>query len=129
MLPTIGLTLMAHVPCCLPTLLLAIGGAAASGAASGLAWVHVLDPFRPYLTAFSFVTLAVAFWAAYRPVDSCACPVHSNPDHVLERRIKIGTVWAIAVAVLALTFFVRHVEPSEPKNGGSSASQPQTGRL
>jgi hypothetical protein len=123
-LPTIGLTLVAHIPCCLPTLLLAIGGAASSALASRLAWVHAFDAYRPFFFGLSLITLGIAFWAAYRPVDHCACEEHNAHDHKVERRIKIGTVWGILCLVILINLAAIRFDP----DSHAATAAPVTGR-
>ena len=91
---------LAHVPCCLPPLLIGLGGAATSG----LSWVHSLDPFRPWLIGIGLAQLAWGFWVAYRPASSCSCASHTRHDHIVERRIKIGVILVMAVLVVVPAF-------------------------
>lgn len=97
--------LLAHIPCCLPQILLGVG----SAASSGLTWLHRLDPYRPLLIGLSLCTMAYGFWQAYRPVTACACETHSAHDYAMERRVKIGVMWFVAVLVLFLNL-IPHVD-------------------
>lgn len=96
--------LLAHVPCCLPPLLIGLGGAATSG----LSWLHALDPYRPWLIGLGLAQLAWGFWVAHQPVKSCACAAHAHHDYVVERRIKIGAMWVMAILVVGLAL-IPHV--------------------
>lgn len=97
--------LLAHIPCCLPQILLGIG----SAASSSLTWLHWLDPYRPIFIGFSLCTLAYGFWQAYRPVTACACETHTPHDYVVERRVKIAVMWSVAVLVFFLNL-IPHVD-------------------
>lgn len=89
--------LVAHIPCCGPSLFLAFGGVAAAGS-----FHEALEPWRPWLLGLSFVQLGFAFRFAYRQPK---CATDCTHNHIAERRTRIGVTWAIAALVLAVTFW------------------------
>jgi len=97
--------LLAHIPCCLPQILLGVG----SAATSGLTWLHRLDPYRPFLIFLSLCTMVYGFRQAYRPITACSCEEHSAHDYAVERRVKIGVMWGVAALVVVLNL-IPHVD-------------------
>lgn len=93
-----GAALLAHVPCCGPTVLLAFGGASA-----GAGVLHWLEPYRPWLLGFSFLTLGIGFWLAYRKPHACHCSATCDTDAHAKRRVRIGATWVVAALVGAVT--------------------------
>ncbi len=95
---------LAHLPCCGPTLLLAIGGAS-----TGLGWLHWLEPWRPLFLTFSFVQLAVGFWLVYRPnphVHSDGGTCEHDHSHIIKWERVI--LWAVAAMVIAIALLPHH---------------------
>ena len=67
-----------HSFCCILPIVVFFGGA--SGLASTLSWI---EPAEPYLMAFSFAALSIAFYQVYKPKPSsgqidCACEEHNH---------------------------------------------------
>ena len=97
-LVTLVTALIAHIPCCGPAVLLALGGTSASAG-----WWAPLHEYRPYLIALSLAQLGLGFWLAYRQPKT-VCPVHGEncQDERKKRRIRIATIWAVAAVVLSI---------------------------
>lgn len=92
------LALLAHIPCCGPTLLLAFGGLTV-----GAGWLHALEPYRWWFMGFSVLSLGFGFWSAYRRPHAChECGTCGSGDHA-QRRVRIGSMWFVAALVLSLT--------------------------
>ncbi len=89
--------LLAHLPCCGSSVILALGGTGA-----GLGWLHALEPYRWFFIAFSTLTLGFGFWQAYRKPHAChSCGDCSSEVHA-RRRVKIGIMWVVAAISLSL---------------------------
>ncbi len=103
---TLLTALVAHIPCCGPTVLLALGGTTA-----GAGWLEPLHEFRPWLLAFSFAQLAIGFWLAYRQ-PKAICPVHGVhcDDEKRRRKVRIGTMWIVAAIVLSIAVWPEPVD-------------------
>lgn len=94
---SIGGALLAHIPCCGSSALLAFGGAGA-----GLSWLTVLHPYRWLFVGLSTLLLAIGFWQAYRKPHAChTCGDCASEAHA-RRRVKIGTMWVMAAVSLSL---------------------------
>ncbi|MBX3114315.1 MAG: hypothetical protein KF836_07085 [Fimbriimonadaceae bacterium] len=92
------LALLAHVPCCGPTVLFAFGGVSV-----GAGWLSVLEPIRYWLIGFSAISLGIGFWSAYRKPHAChECGTCQSEIHS-KRRVRIGTMWFVAALVVSLT--------------------------
>jgi len=111
---TLFTALLAHIPCCGPTVLLALGGGTA-----GAGWLEPLHDYRAWLLAASFLQLAVGFWLAYRQ-PKVVCPVHGThcDDEKKKRRVRIGTMWVVAGIVISIALWPQphdhdhgHAEP------------------
>lgn len=95
---SVGLALLAHIPCCGPSLLFAFGGLTV-----GAGWLHALEAYRWLFMGLSAVSLGLGFYGAYKKphachdCGTCASEVHS------QRRVKIGSMWFVACLVMALT--------------------------
>lgn len=93
-----ALALLAHVPCCGPTVLFAFGGISV-----GAGWLSALEPYRYWFIAFSAVSLGVGFWSAYRKPHAChECGTCKSDSHS-KRRARIGAMWFVAAVVISLT--------------------------
>lgn len=92
------LALLAHVPCCGPTVLIAFGGLSV-----GAGWAHQLEPYRGLFLVLSAISLGVGFWGAYRKPHAChSCGTCSSESHA-KRRAKIGVMWFVAALVVGIT--------------------------
>lgn len=82
--------------------------AAALLGTSSLAALVKYESFRPAFTAVTVVTLAYAFYAAYRKPNSEACTdgsVCETQGGAQVRRLNRVVVWVVAsIAVVVLTF-------------------------
>lgn len=76
--------LLAHVPCCLPPILLAV-----SGGASGLTWLHALEPYKNWFIGFALLQVAVMFVIAMRSKDMQCCEHHKK----LNRKTRFKMAW------------------------------------
>lgn len=91
--------LLCNACCWLPPLLVAVGGAAATG------FAHAFEPWRPLFLLVAAVQLFFGFRAAYRPVGACC---HRHPgghgryDARLLRRVNIVVLWMVAALVVVL---------------------------
>lgn len=111
---TTATTLLAHIPCCGPTIAAALGAGSA-----GAGWLHSLEAYRPYILAFAFVQLAVGFYLAYRPVRAChqcaSCAADASgltdtgaaeaQHHEALRRNRIIAMWVVAAVVTLVTLW------------------------
>ncbi|MBI1334884.1 MAG: hypothetical protein GC165_18615 [Armatimonadetes bacterium] len=95
-LATLGVAALANACCWVPPLLLAVGG-------TGARFAKVLDPYRPYLLAFMVVQLVWGFRNAYRSHKGCC-----GEDDKHARRVRIITMWIIAIIVIALNLIPHH---------------------
>jgi mercuric ion transport protein len=85
-------TVAATIFCCLPFATGIIGtGVAAFGAR--------FAPFKPLFVGTSLVSLAYAFYQAYRPDPRCAADACDITASVRRRRIVL---WVVTTAVVAL---------------------------
>lgn len=92
------LALLAHVPCCGPTVLIALGGVSA-----GAGWLHSLEAYRWWFMGLSVLSLGYGFWSAYRKPHVCHdCGQCGSEDHA-QRRVRIGSMWFVAALVVTLT--------------------------
>ena len=100
-LGSISTTLLAHLPCCGPVLLVALGGASA-----GAGWLGALEKYRFWFIGASLVQLAIGFTIAYRRPHKCDKCADGEKDQVA--RFEIGLMWTVAalVAILTVTGFV-----------------------
>lgn len=100
--PAIGALLtglLCNACCWLPPLLVAVGGAAATG------FAHAFEPWRPLFLAVAAVQLFFGFRAAYRPVGACCHRHHGRHGHHdprLLRRVNIVVLWTVAILVVVL---------------------------
>lgn len=85
---------LAHLPCCGLNIALALGSFG-----SGASFLSALEPYRPWLTAFSIVMAGLTVWFAFRPHRTCA---HSECHHNDRRNQLVRKGAALAVALLAL---------------------------
>ncbi len=94
--------------CCIGPLLLA-----ALGIGGGVALTK-LEPYRPYFTAVTLLTLGTGFYFAYRPrrsatatssKETCDCPAPRS------RRIGRVMLWIASALVAALLLFP-HIAPA-----------------
>lgn len=94
---SVGAALLAHVPCCLPPILMSLGGASA-----GLA--TALQPYRPWLLGFAAINILAGFYLAYRPekcaVEGCTHD-HRPKSRWLQRTLSWGALAVFAWAFLA----------------------------
>lgn len=94
---TTGAAVATTALCCLGPLVL--GGIGASSAALGLK----LEPFRPWLTALTFLLVGMAFYNAYRPTRvGCETDGEVACDCVIPARRKKLAVWVLAIFALLL---------------------------
>lgn len=94
---TVVTSLVAHLPCCGPSLILAFGSASMSAG-----WLVALEAYRPLFLTLSFVTLVVGFVLAYQKPK--VCPTHGVvcAGHIRERKFRIVVQWVVAAIVLAV---------------------------
>ncbi len=93
-----GTAVLAHIPCCGSTILLALGGAT-----SGATWLVALERFRPLLIAVSAVQIGLGLFFAYRKPHKChKCGTCESENHA-RRRVEIGLLWGAALFVTVLT--------------------------
>ncbi len=100
---TVLSALAAHIPCCGPKLVLALGGTWL-----GAGVLATLETYRPVLLTFSSAMLALGFFLAYR--KPTVCPVHgtAHDDQVMTRRVRIVTQWVVTALVLAVALYPHH---------------------
>jgi len=85
------LAAIAASSCCIPPVIALVAGI--GGGASSLSW---MEPFRPYLIAFSVLAIAYAWYNYYqlKTVDNCGC-VTAKPKKYQTKGFLIGiTVFA-----------------------------------
>jgi len=86
-------TIVAHLPCCGPLLLAALGGATASAG-----WLAALAPLRPYLLGLALLQVVGLFvWAAIAPRPTC-CEEHAAGEG--RRRYRLA--WVTLAVVLGI---------------------------
>lgn len=92
------LALLAHVPCCGPTALFALGGLS-----GGAGWAEHLEPYRGLFLAMSAMSLGVGFWGAYKKPHVCHdCGTCTSEAHA-KRKAGIGAMWFVAALVVGIT--------------------------
>jgi hypothetical protein len=85
--------LLAHVPCCGPVVLAAVGGTSVSAG-----WLSWLEPARPFLVALACVqVLALFAWARWGRQPDC-CEKHLTS----ARRRRYRIAWLTLVFVLVV---------------------------
>lgn len=94
----VGGALLAHVPCCAPTILLALSGLGIGGAGSAT-WLHGLEPYKNWFLGFALVNLAVGFFLAYRKPSGPVCEVHAASKK--RQRLAMWGIAAMTVLVMA----------------------------
>ncbi len=114
-LVTLVTALIAHIPCCGPAVLLALGGTSATAG-----WLEPLHEYRPYLIALSLIQLSLGFWLAYRQPKK-VCPVHGEncQDERKKRSIRIATIWVVAAVVVSIAVWP---EPDDHDHAGHNHS-------
>lgn len=96
--------MLAHLPCCGPVVLVAIGGAS-----TGAGWLGGLEKFRYWFLGASLLQLAVGFYMAYRRPHRCKECAHEQPDTV--KRFETRLMWVVAAFVLAVTIVGFAIDP------------------
>ncbi len=87
---TLAVAILCNACCWLPPLLLAFGG-------FGARFAEFLEPYRPYLLALMAIQILWGFRNAYRSHAKCC-----GEDDKSQRRIRIVTMWIVAILVIAL---------------------------
>ena len=89
---TLATALLCNACCWLPPVLIALTGSSAG-------FLAFLDPYKPYLLAFTAVQLSIGLYLVYRKPKH-ECKVHH--DHEAARRLNIRIMWGVVVFVLLL---------------------------
>lgn len=97
-----------HSFCCIVPLVVVLGGV--SGIATSFSWI---EPAEPYLMAFSFVALSIAFYQTYKPKPKveCECETH-NHNSILSSKTFLWVTTAFTIGMYGLhhyTDFFGHV--------------------
>ncbi len=95
-LSTFAMAALCNACCWLPPLILAAGGA-------GTRFAKILDPYRPLLLVLMVLQLVWGFRNAYRSHETCC-----GTDDAKARRMRIITMWVIAVIVIGLNLIPHH---------------------
>jgi hypothetical protein len=91
---TVVTALLCNACCWLPPLLIAMTG-------TGAGFLAALDPYKPYLIAFTAVQLSVGLFLVYRkPKHPHTCAVHRDPE--AHRRMNIRIMWVVVAFVVVL---------------------------
>lgn len=114
-----GLGGLASSACCWIPALLGGGAAGALGASAALA------PYRPYLLALTAVFLALGFYLAYRrsPAE-CASKCCATPNSRVKRRVRIGTMWAVALIAVGSAAYPYLAGSMHSAAGGALSATP-----
>lgn len=100
-LATIGGALGASA-CCIGPVVFSLIGAGALSAASVR-----LEPYRPWLIAFTVVLVGTAFYSAYRPVRDEACTDGTcAPQSKRPLKILAWIVAALAAILIAFPYYI-----------------------
>lgn len=94
---------LGHVPCCGPVLL-----AALTAGTNGISWLHQLEPYQPYLVAFSWLQVGALFgWAKWGPRRHC-CTEHECQDGRNQYRTAWITLGLVSVLTIVGMSLPRH---------------------
>lgn len=99
-LTTLTVAILCNACCWLPPLLLAFGG-------FGAKFAEFLEPYRPIFLVLMAVQILWGFRNAYRSHAKCC-----GEDDTKQRRIRIVTMWVVAVLVIGLNL-VGHEDKHE----------------
>ena len=92
------LAVLMHSFCCIFPLIVVLGGV--SGIATSFSWIEAAEP---YLMAFSFIALSIAFYQTYKPkpkVD-CECDTHNHKSILGSKAfLWITTIFTIGMYIL-----------------------------
>jgi mercuric ion transport protein len=94
-LATLFTALLFNACCWLPPVLIAITG-------SGAGYLSFLEPWKPYLLAFTAVQLSFGLYMAYRKPHSKKHKCDPSHNHEASRRINIRIMWGVVVVVICL---------------------------
>ncbi len=95
--------------CCIGPLAVVFSLVGLSGSAVLLV-ENTVGAYRPYVLALTVLSLAVGFYAAYRPVGSSCAPgtACGRPE---SRKLQRGSLWFATGLLLALLYFT-YVHPN-----------------
>ncbi len=107
------ITAIAASLCCITPVLALIAGT--SGIASSFSW---LEPFRPYLIAFTVLVIGFAWYQKLKPKKEdeiqCACEDDEKPSFWQSRKF-LGIVTVFAVLMLAFPYYSSAFYPDNKK--------------
>lgn len=96
-----GIAAILASTCCLGPLVLVLLGF--SGAWIGN--LAALEPYRPWLLAFTLLALAFAGWRIFRPASACEPDTScADPKHRRLQRIVFGVVCGLTVVAFAFPY-------------------------
>lgn len=87
----------ASICCVVPLVLVLLG---LSGA--WVAHLTALDPYRPWFTAATLLSLAAAYWSLYGPASRCRTDGACMDERILARRRRLLWIAAVVIALLLL---------------------------
>lgn len=89
---TIITALLCNACCWLPPLVIALSG-------TGAGFLSFMEPYKPYLIAFTALQLSVGLWLVYRKPK---CAPNCGHDHAGTRKLNIRIMWCVVLFVVAL---------------------------